>query len=35
LVGAAARHHSMLLVTRDLRAVEVYRRLEVEVEILT
>ena len=34
LVGAAARHHSMLLVTRDLRAVEVYRRLEVVVEIL-
>lgn len=34
LVGAAARHHGLPLATRDLRAVGVYRALEVEIELL-
>lgn len=34
LVGATAREHRLTLVTRDRRALEVYRRLEVEVELL-
>lgn len=34
LVGAAAREHDLLLVSRDRRASETYRRLEVRVELL-
>ena len=34
LVGAVARHHGLPLATRDVRAVAVYRALEVEVEML-
>ncbi len=35
LVGATANEHQLTLVTRDRRALEVYRRLQVEVELLT
>jgi len=35
LVGAAAAEHGVTLVTRDRRALETYRALEVEVELLT
>ena len=34
LVGAAAKEHQLTLVTRDRRALEIYRRLQVEVELL-
>jgi predicted nucleic acid-binding protein len=34
LVGATAKEHRLTLVTRDRRAVEVYRKLEVGVELL-
>lgn len=34
LVGAAAVEHRLPLVTRDRRAIEIYRALEVEVELL-
>ena len=34
LVGAAANEHRLPLVTRDRRALEVYRALEVDVELL-
>ncbi|OBH05592.1 MULTISPECIES: type II toxin-antitoxin system VapC family toxin [unclassified Mycobacterium] len=34
LVGAAANEHRLTLVTRDRRALEIYRRLQVEVELL-
>jgi predicted nucleic acid-binding protein len=34
LVGATANEHRLTLVTRDRRALEVYRKLEVEVELL-
>jgi len=34
LVGAAASEHGLLLATRDLRALDVYRALGVRVEIL-
>ncbi|MCV7103561.1 type II toxin-antitoxin system VapC family toxin [Mycobacterium palustre] len=34
LVGATANEHRLLLVTRDRRACEVYRKLHVEVECL-
>nr|WP_232006736.1 type II toxin-antitoxin system VapC family toxin [Mycobacterium sp. 1245805.9] len=34
LVGAAANEHQLTLVTRDRRALEIYRRLQVEVELL-
>lgn len=34
LVGAAARHHGLSLATRDARAVNVYRALDVDVEVL-
>lgn len=34
LVGAAAKQHRLRLVTRDRRALEVYRALEVDVELL-
>lgn len=34
LVGAAAKHHGMRLATRDLRAVDTYRKLEVDLEVL-
>lgn len=35
LVGAAAAEHGLTLVTRDRRALETYRALEVEVEFLS
>lgn len=35
LVGAAAAEHQGVLVTRDRRALPVYRALDVEVEILS
>lgn len=35
LVGATARHHSGLLITRDRRAMSTYRALDVEVRLLT
>ena len=35
LVGAAAREHGLRLATRDRRALDVYRALEVDVELLT
>jgi predicted nucleic acid-binding protein len=34
LVGAAAAEHRVTLVTRDRRALDTYRALEVEVELL-
>lgn len=34
LVGAAAREHGRTLVTRDRRALQTYRALDVEVELL-
>ncbi|MEB3034296.1 type II toxin-antitoxin system VapC family toxin [[Mycobacterium] nativiensis] len=34
LVGAAANEHGLRLVTRDRRAVETYRALDVDVEML-
>jgi len=34
LVGAAAAEHGIVLVTRDRRAIEMYRSLGVEVELL-
>ena len=34
LVGAAANEHGLRLATRDRRALDVYRALEVEVELL-
>ncbi|MGH3634384.1 type II toxin-antitoxin system VapC family toxin [Mycobacterium sp.] len=34
LVGATANEHQLTLVTRDRRALDVYRKLEVEVELL-
>jgi predicted nucleic acid-binding protein len=34
LVGASAREHDLTLATRDRRALEIYRRLEVRVEFL-
>jgi len=34
LVGAAAREHGIVLVTRDRRALATYRVLDVEVEVL-
>jgi hypothetical protein len=33
-VGAAAREHRLKLATRDRRALEVYRALDVDVELL-
>lgn len=35
LVGAVASEHGLALVSRDLRAMETYRSLQVEVELLT
>ncbi len=35
LVGEAAREHDLPLATRDRRALETYRALEVRVELLT
>lgn len=35
LVGAAANEHGLTLVTRDRRALEIYRSLGVDVELLT
>jgi predicted nucleic acid-binding protein len=34
LVGATAKEHRLTLVTRDRRALEIYRKLEVGVELL-
>lgn len=34
LIGAAANEHRLTLVTRDRRALEVYRTLEVDVELI-
>jgi predicted nucleic acid-binding protein len=34
LVGAAAAHHRLRLATRDRRALETYRVLDVEIELL-
>lgn len=34
LVGAAAREHGLTLVTRDRRALETYRELGVDVELI-
>jgi predicted nucleic acid-binding protein len=34
LVGAAAKEHDMTLCTRDRRASEIYRGLDVEVELI-
>lgn len=34
LVGATAKEHRLRLATRDRRALEVYRKLEVDVELL-
>jgi predicted nucleic acid-binding protein len=34
LVGATANEHRLTLVTRDRRALEIYRKLQVEVELL-
>jgi predicted nucleic acid-binding protein len=34
LVGAAAKEHRLKLATRDRRALDVYRALEVDVELL-
>jgi len=35
LVGAAAAEHGLTLATRDRRALEIYRALDVEVEFLS
>jgi predicted nucleic acid-binding protein len=35
LVGAAAAHHGLPLMSRDRRAVETYRKLDVDVHLLT
>jgi len=35
LVGAAANEHRLKLATRDRRALEIYRALDVDVELLT
>jgi predicted nucleic acid-binding protein len=35
LVGAVAAHHGLPLLSRDRRAVETYRKLDVEVRLLT
>jgi predicted nucleic acid-binding protein len=34
LVGATAAEHGLPLVTRDLRAVDTYRALDVDVELI-
>ena len=34
LVGATAKEHRLTLVTRDRRALEVYRKLDVDVEMI-
>lgn len=34
LVGAAAREHALPLATRDRRALDVYRALDIDVELL-
>ena len=34
LVGAVAREHRLMLATRDRRALEIYRALDVDVEML-
>ncbi|MGH3557744.1 MAG: type II toxin-antitoxin system VapC family toxin [Mycobacterium sp.] len=34
LVGAAANEHRLVLATRDRRAMEIYRMLDVDVELL-
>jgi predicted nucleic acid-binding protein len=34
LVGAAAKHHGIVLATRDRRAADTYRALDVDFEIL-
>lgn len=34
LVGASANEHRLTLITRDRRALEIYRRLGVDVELL-
>jgi predicted nucleic acid-binding protein len=34
LVGAAANEHRLMLVTRDRRALDVYRKLDVNVELI-
>jgi predicted nucleic acid-binding protein len=34
LVGAVANEHRLTLVTRDRRGLEIYRKLDVEVEVL-
>jgi predicted nucleic acid-binding protein len=34
LVGATAKHHGILLATRDRRAADTYRSLDVDCEIL-
>jgi predicted nucleic acid-binding protein len=34
LVGAVAREHRLLLATRDRRALEIYRTLDVDVELV-
>jgi len=35
LVGAAAAEHRLVLVTRDRRALDTYRALGVDVELLS
>jgi predicted nucleic acid-binding protein len=35
LVGAAANEHGLVLATRDQRAVETYRALDVRVELMS
>jgi predicted nucleic acid-binding protein len=35
LVGAAAREHALVLATSDRRAIDTYRALDVQVEILS
>jgi predicted nucleic acid-binding protein len=34
LVGAAAKHHGIVLTTRDRRAADTYRRLDVDFELV-
>lgn len=34
LVGAAAAEHGLTLLTRDRRALDTYRRLDVDVELV-
>jgi len=34
LVGAAASEHDLILVTRDQRALDTYRKLDVQVELI-